>query len=483
MSHQKNTSYNLLIIEDNPGDITLIEEYLKENGFDVNPDSAKTYQAAKEYLSDIDLSYDAILLDLNLPDLEGEPLIKKILQLAGSIPIIVLTGYSDIKFGVKSLSLGVSDYLIKDELTSDILWKSIRYSIERSMVSNQLKESERRYRYLFENNPFPILIWEIESNKIVDLNREAETKYGYSKEQFLKLNIQDIQPDSPVILKSEIKNGTGKSSRIISDGTFVKHQKKEGNVFFAEVKKHYIEHLGKESVLLIVNDITDKIEFQERMLENILRAEEEERNRIAKELHDGIVQQLVACGMFTQHLHEKIGKPEEMKMEIDRLFNMIKEITHETRDMSHNLKPAEFEITPLSHLVQQLTSQISKVSNVTFRTNSHLPENLNLDVHLKTNIYRILQELCSNVIKHSKADEAVITLEIVDQVLFLTMYDNGSGFEINTPEDHGIGLRNVRSRVHRLGGGVEFNILESRGLQINIELPVNNMMYGSDKKD
>ncbi|TVR29411.1 MAG: response regulator [Balneolaceae bacterium] len=472
MSPQRKTSYKLLIIEDNPGDLTLIEEYLKENGLGVNPDSANTYKAAKEYLSGSEPSYDAILLDLILPDLEGEPLIEEILQLAGSIPIIVLTGYSDIKFGVKSLSLGVSDYLIKDELSSDILWKSIRYSIERSLVSNQLKESEQRYRHLFENNPFPILIWELESQKIVDLNREAEIKYGYSKEQFLTLNIQDIQPESPAISKPDIENGEGKSSRSISNGTFVKHQKKEGDVFFAEVKKHYIEHLGKESVLLIVNDITDKIEFQERMLENVLRAEEEERNRIAKELHDGIVQQLVACGMFTQHLHEKIGKPEEMKQEIDRLFNLIKQVTHETRDMSHNLKPAEFEFTPLSHLIQQLTRQISKVSGIRFETNSHLTENLKLDVYLKTNIYRILQELCSNVIKHSNADEAVITLEIVDQLLFLSMYDNGSGFEVNAPEDYGIGLRNVRSRVHRLGGDVEFNVMESKGLKVNIELPV-----------
>jgi len=483
MSPQRKTSYKLLIIEDNPGDLTLIEEYLKENGLGVNPDSANTYKAAKEYLLGSDLSYDAILLDLKLPDHEGEPLIEEMLQLAGSIPIIVLTGYSDIKFGVKSLSLGVSDYLIKDELSSDILWKSIRYSIERSLVSNQLKESEQRYRHLFENNPFPILIWELESQKIVDLNREAEIKYGYSKEQFLTLNIQDIQPDSPVIIKSDMDNGTGKSSRSISNGTFVKHQKKEGDVFFAEVKKHYIEHLGKESVLLIVNDITDKIEFQERMLENVLRAEEEERNRIAKELHDGIVQQLVACGMFTQHLHEKIGKPEELKQEIDRLFNLIKQVTHETRDMSHNLKPAEFEFTPLPHLIQQLTRQISKVSGITFRTNTHLPENLELDVYLKTNIYRILQELCSNVIKHSDADEAVITLEIVDQLLFLTMFDNGSGFEVNAPEDYGIGLRNVRSRVHRLGGDVEFNVMESKGLKVNIELPVNNLENASSQKD
>jgi len=78
------------------------------------------------------------------------------LNLAGFAPVIVLTGYSNLEFSIESLSAGVSDYLLKDELTSTLLYKSIVYSIERSAYSEKLKKSEKNYRHLFEFSPVPM---------------------------------------------------------------------------------------------------------------------------------------------------------------------------------------------------------------------------------------------------------------------------------------------------------------------------------------
>ncbi|MDZ7755438.1 response regulator [Rhodohalobacter sp.] len=463
----RSPKYSILVIEDNTGDFFLIHDYLMEQGINIKVSRAKRFSEAEQELTQDNHSYDVILLDLTLPDLSGEKLISHVTELAGDAVIIVLTGYANMEFSIRSLNLGVSDYLLKDELTPESLWKSIRYSIERKTASQNLMESEERYRILFQNNPSPMLVWDTESGVISDVNYEAEAKYGYSKEEFLDLHIDQIQFDN-FEYDSEERNNGKKNYRQVW-----RHKKKNDEIFFAELSaQKQIEYKGKRSTLVIVNDITEKIEHQERMIEGAIRAEEEERNRISKELHDSIVQQLVACGMFAQNLQDKVGKPEEMRKEIDRLYQLLKEITHETRDISHNLKPAEFEISKLEDLVKQLVRQLTRESDISFKVNIHLENKSTFDLNLKTQLYRTLQELLANIIKHSNASEAIINLEQVGRVLYLTIQDNGSGFDVNDSDNDGIGLRNVRSRVYRLGGDVEFVNMKEKGLKINIEIPI-----------
>lgn len=463
--------YTLLIIEDNLGDYMLIEEYLNDQQQNHWFDHAKTFEVAKSFLTNQEKDYDAILLDLKLPDKEGTELIREMINISKSVPIIVLTGYSDMQFGIRSLNYGVSDYLIKDELSSYSLWKSIRYSIERKSIYRQLQESEKKYRDLFENNPSPMLIWDIETRRIIHSNREAELKYGYSSEEFKKLSIDDLQLDEIHFSGMGDKGAEGADNMLDNYRKMWRHRKKNGRSFFAEINSHLLKDKKSPSKLLIVNDITEKIEIQEKMVENAIRAEEEERNRIAKELHDSIVQQLVACGMFAQNLQDKSNVDDEMESEIDHLFGLIKEITEETRDLSHNLKSAEFEIMTLPELVRQLSRQLSRDSEVAFELQNHLSSDQDFDFRFKTNVYRILQELCNNVVKHSGASEAVINMEAIGKTLFISIQDDGIGFDTKKVQLHGIGLRNVKSRVFRLGGNLEFNRLQPKGMQIHIEVP------------
>ena len=138
----ENVNYNILIIEDNPGDFILVEELLSEQMEVPILTQAKNFQEAKRILSKDGNLFDIILLDLLLPDKMGLPLIQEIVELSLSTPVIILTGYNDSSFGIKALSLGVSDYILKDELTAVSLFKSIVYSSERKNVALALEESE-----------------------------------------------------------------------------------------------------------------------------------------------------------------------------------------------------------------------------------------------------------------------------------------------------------------------------------------------------
>jgi len=109
---------NILVIEDNQGDFVLIEDYLIEKFKRIEIIHRSDFKHSINYLQNAREEVSLILLDLNLPDLEGIELIKGILACAHEVPIIVLTGYSDLEMAEKSLQIGISDYLVKDKITS-----------------------------------------------------------------------------------------------------------------------------------------------------------------------------------------------------------------------------------------------------------------------------------------------------------------------------------------------------------------------------
>lgn len=139
MSIDRN-EYRVLVIEDNKGDALLIEEYILEHAPKAHVDSVSTFCEGRDFAESAHTSHDVILLDLSLPDASGESLITEAVALWRSRPVIALTGYTDLEFSKKSMSLGVSDYLLKDELSALSLYKSILYSIERSKHTSALVE-------------------------------------------------------------------------------------------------------------------------------------------------------------------------------------------------------------------------------------------------------------------------------------------------------------------------------------------------------
>ncbi|MES2388400.1 MAG: response regulator [Bacteroidota bacterium] len=127
-----------MVIEDNHGDYDLVEDYLLENVNEFILKRAETFRDAKGILEGEQIPFDVILLDLSLPDKTGTELINEIVAKGQTTPVIVLTGYENLQFGVKSLSLGIADYVLKDGLTSQMLYKSILYSCERKKQDVQL---------------------------------------------------------------------------------------------------------------------------------------------------------------------------------------------------------------------------------------------------------------------------------------------------------------------------------------------------------
>ncbi len=271
-----NNSLRILIIEDNPGDFELVQTYLNEY---ILPSivHAESFKEASAILSDSSARFDIILLDLTLPDKSGKGLITELLNIARDCPVIILTGYSDLDFSIQSIYLGISDYLLKDNITSVNLFKSISYSVQRKKKIHELMESEKRYNDLFQFSPQPMFVFDAETFKFIQVNNAAIMHYGYSEPEFLNMTILDIRPQNKIVevkeliiknAQEEVKIFTGRST----------HCKKSKEAIEVEIYSSPVTLNNKAYRLVIAIDITEKILMQEKMLDYKIQ----EQNKITK---------------------------------------------------------------------------------------------------------------------------------------------------------------------------------------------------------
>ncbi|PRZ21241.1 MULTISPECIES: response regulator [Flavobacterium] len=138
---------SVLVLEDNDGDFVLIEDYLIETFRTVQIKRCKTFSDYKEFTDNPTKdNINLILLDLHLPDLSGLELIQKIIAENVQVPVIILTGYTDLYLAKDSLKLGIDDFLVKDEVTPSILHKSIEFAFSRSQYVMHIEAQNEKLR-------------------------------------------------------------------------------------------------------------------------------------------------------------------------------------------------------------------------------------------------------------------------------------------------------------------------------------------------
>jgi PAS domain S-box-containing protein len=253
----------ILIVEDNPGDLFLVKEFLKRTSlpsFQIL--HADTLEQATQLLKSN--KFKIILLDLFLTDSEGIGTFEKIYPLSANAPVIVLTGLVDENVTAEALKKGAQDYLVKGDYDKKLLEKTIRYAIERKHNQELLNQSEEEYKLLFENNPVPMWAYDADTMNIVTVNASAMLYYGYSLAEFLQLTVPDIVPAEGVahLLRD---NGLERTAPW-------RHKRKDGSVLFAELVSHDIMLRGFKSRLVAAYDVTDrmKVEGYLRLLESVI---------------------------------------------------------------------------------------------------------------------------------------------------------------------------------------------------------------------
>jgi len=349
-------NHAIFIIEDNPGDFALVEEFLFEQIEAPVISHVPNYLAAQAVLSERVIPFDIILLDLSLPDKTGISLIEEVIKLSMNAPVIVLTGYIDFEFGVKSLSLGVSDYILKDELTGLSLYKSIVYSCERKKIILASENSELRAR------------------------------------------------------------------------SFAKQ------------------------------------------LNNAL---EEERSRIAREIHDEFGQQLSGLKMALSSLKRNPGVSNDAGAVLEAIVADVNTSIQSVRQIANELRPVLIDKLGLFAAIEWLVTEFGKKTGIISRIHIDVKQPV-IGKMPEINIFRICQEALTNIAKHAGATMINVRIENKGDELMIRIIDNGKGIASNTLHNTlSMGLLNMKERANLIGAVLNISSSPGEGTIIELKVKVN----------
>jgi signal transduction histidine kinase len=203
-----------------------------------------------------------------------------------------------------------------------------------------------------------------------------------------------------------------------------------------------------------------QLRFQHERLASVIEGQEQERSRIAKELHDGIVQDLTLLKMEMFNLNQD----SDSTTKLDK-------ITKEVRELSYQMMPVTLRELGLIAAIEELLHRSLSKNGIAFEF-EHFNYEMRLADKIEVSVYRICQELLTNVLKHADASRVGVVLRKTDKQLTLIVEDNGKGFDIESSKK-GIGLESLNSRIALLNGNLEFDSNEQNGTTAFIRIPIS----------
>jgi signal transduction histidine kinase len=192
---------------------------------------------------------------------------------------------------------------------------------------------------------------------------------------------------------------------------------------------------------------------KELLFKSILDAQEDERNRIARDIHDGIGGLLSGAKIQLGNILSNDLSNSEMQKIIKDIYGYITRASIEARNATHALTPASIALSGIKGAIDQLCVDFKEHFEVEQINN--FPEFIN--IHYEIQIYRIIQELFNNTLKHSKATKVLLSIQLSQNTMEIKFEDNGVGFEFYNRTKEGYGLTNIKNRINFLEGNLHYS--------------------------
>jgi signal transduction histidine kinase len=209
-----------------------------------------------------------------------------------------------------------------------------------------------------------------------------------------------------------------------------------------------------------------------QMAERVVAAQEEERQRISRELHDDLGQALTTHLLALRNLQEDLSIPvEEMFGRLQSLYDQSYEIFVKIRRLARDLRPPVLDALGLKVAMQTYCTEFTRRTHlpVIFEAEASLPE---LPDAYKITLYRTLQEALTNVVRHAQAAQVWVDLSVEDDLVSLTVQDNGIGMDEEKSRSNGIGLAGLRERITIAGGTLNISSAPKRGTVLSAQFPL-----------
>ncbi len=345
-------------------------------------------------------------------------------------------------------------------------------------VAEQLRASEERYRKLFQNAHDAIWVHDMDGD-IVSANAAAARLTGYEVEELCRMNVKSFLSGESLNLAKEIRAKL-LQGELVGQPYEQKLITKEGAEAILKLTTNVVGVDGKPvGFQHIARDVTEEKRMQESLrfyLGQITMAQEEERKRIARELHDETIQSLVVLARQLDDIASSSkGLSEYKRILLEMLREQVNSVMADVRRLSQDLRPSALDRLGLVPALEWLASDIQKRSGIDIKVETHgISRRFSPEVELV--LFRIAQEALRNAWRHSQATGAEVTVEFGERKIRITVNDNGKGFDL--PDATGdlvkqgrLGLAGMQERIQLVGGSLRIESKPGKGTTVVIEAP------------
>lgn len=238
-----------------------------------------------------------------------------------------------------------------------------------------------------------------------------------------------------------------------------------------------VEELTADNQRLLQSVVKSEKRFR-TLAQSVWHIQEEERRRLARELHDGLGQTLTALANQLQRIHDDARAMSNLGLghRLGDALDITRGALHDTRELSRLLRPTLLDDLGLEAALKWLARTLGERTGLVIEVHSNLGEQ-RLIPDIETLVFRICQEALTNVIKHSGAKQAQILLTLASGLLRLRVHDDGAGFDpsdLSAPEKAAMsaGVRGMRDRAELFGGSITLNSAPGEGTSVQLQLPV-----------
>jgi PAS domain S-box-containing protein len=362
---------------------------------------------------------------------------------------------------------------------------------KRKQAWDALGESEARKRAIMQAALDGIITIDHEG-RMVELNSAVEKIFALNRTKLSGKNIIEIVPASfRAWFQTGLANDfAGDKGPALGSRIEMPALRADGSRFSAEFTITRIKLAGKPMFTIYIRDITQRkrAEAELRALpQRIIKAQEAERSRIARELHDGINQMIASVKMRLHKVESSLPDLKPAAREIlARCDRLLVKVLEENRRIAHNLRPTDLDNLGLPDACASFCNEVQSRSGIKVQHRIELPA-ARLPAATELHLFRIVQEAVNNIEKHSRAKTVKVHLKAEDNAVVLKIQDDGCGFDSKTTRrgraaGHGLGLSNMRERALSAGGSCEIHSTKGKGTSIVVRVPLEEQKQTPAKR-
>lgn len=416
---------------------------------------------------------DLVVLDVNLPDISGIEVCRQIKssEATARTPVLQISAtLVSTEARVAGLEGGADAYLVQP-VEPDELIATVRALLRVRRADELLWKSQIQYRAFFEANPLPSWVFDTSDLAILAANPAAVQYYGYSKEEFTTLAMHDLFP--------AFLSGTDLPQH---SPEIWQHRTRNGKLAEVLLSWAPLELKGRSLRLVIVQDITERLELQaakkeeeirQLLMERILQVQEDERRRIARELHDEAGQLMTSLLVGLRSLTDA-RRLADAKKQAKRLREIASDAIDELSRLSRGLHSSVLDNLGLQAAISRYADDFSRMHSIKVNFEFSDSEFSDFTRDEQIHLYRIVQEAFTNIARHSRARTVLVKFDHTASELQLTIRDDGQGLVTSsgkqTASRH-LGIEGMRQRAAILGGSLQMASPREGGVQISLRIP------------